>query len=267
MSLSNLIPNISLFSSTARSGHPSILPRFHVLCIRTSAATAFATALSNHPDLASKINYTIHESSLSTPTSSLKFDLIVSPANSYGILDGGFDDAISRAFSPKDDYHALTRHVQAELYREYKGYLPPGTCHIVRMVEEWKGSKDTESRLRYGDGKGWGCKWLGVVPTMMVPMLLSADNEIVYRCVWAILAAVERHNRDMGEVDRVGSVLMTPLGTGTGGISDQKWADQCVLAMKHFVEACEKPEVWGQMDWTTASRVEDELNASKVLNP
>jgi O-acetyl-ADP-ribose deacetylase (regulator of RNase III) len=39
------------------------------------------------------------------------FDLIVSPANSYGRLDGAFDDAILLAFSPRDDYEALMRAV------------------------------------------------------------------------------------------------------------------------------------------------------------
>lgn len=232
--------------------------------MQASAATAFTTALTKYPNLASKLDYTIHESALSALPESVNFDLIVSPANSYGILDGGFDDAISRAFSPKDDYHALTRHVQAELYKEYKGYLPPGTCHLVRMVETWKGGEDNESRLRYGDGKGWGCKWLAMVPTMRVPMSLHADKEIVYRCAWAIFAAIDRHNRSVGAVDQVKSVLMTPLGTGAGGLSDTTWAEQCVLAMKHFAEACERPEVWGQMHWMAARSIGREIDAVSV---
>lgn len=236
-------------------------PQFHLLCMQASAATAFATALARYPTLASKLDYTIHESALSTLPDSVNFDLVVSPANSYGILDGGFDDAISRAFSPKDDYHALTRHVQTELYREYKGYLPPGTCHLVRMIEEWKGSEGSESRLRYGDGKGWGCKWLAMVPTMRVPMPLHADKEIVYRCVWSILVAIDRHNRVVDQADRVVSVLMTPLGTGAGGLSDTRWAEQCVLAMKHFVDACEGPEVWSRVNWGTAMSIGKEIVA------
>lgn len=233
--------------------------------MQASAATAFTTVLAEYPTLAAKLDFTIHQSALSTLPSSVNFDLVVSPANSYGILDGGFDDAISRAFSPKDDYHALTRHVQTELYREYKGYLPPGTCHLVRMVEEWKGGRGSKSRLRYGDGKGWKCKWVAMVPTMRVPMLLDSDKDIVYRCVWAILVAIDRHNHGVDEVDRVKSVLMTPLGTGTGGLSDTRWAEQCVLAMKHFVEACEEPEVWGRMNWVVAKRVGKEIDAISAL--
>lgn len=88
------------------------LPHIHFLCMQASAAAAFTTALKNYPSLTtSKLDHTIHESTLSTLPSTLTFDLIVSPANSYGILDGGFDDAISHAFSLNDDYSALTRYV------------------------------------------------------------------------------------------------------------------------------------------------------------
>lgn len=236
------------------------LPHFHILCMHSQAATAFTTAIGQYPTLASNVNFTIHESALSSLTTDINFDLVVSPANSYGILDGSFDDAISRAFSPKDAYHALTRHVQAELYREYKGYLPPGSCHIVRIPAEWKEiGRDGKSRLRYGDGKGWGCKWIAMVPTMRVPMVLCGEHEVVYNCVWSLLAALERHNRDASEADQVRSILMTPLATGVGRVTYKKWADQCVLAMKHYVEACETPGDWARISWRLAERIDAEV--------
>lgn len=243
----------------------SSLPHFHILCMHKRAVDAFNTAIQQYPTVASKITYELHESALSALPSSVNFDLVVSPANSYGLLDGGFDDAISRAFSPKDDYHALTRHVQVELYREYRGHLPVGCCHIVRIPDEWKGGQSFLSRLRYGNGKGWGCKWIAMVPTMRVPMLLEGAHDIVYRCTWALLADIERHNRNVSEADQVKSILMTPLGTGVGQVSYARWASQCLLAMKHFLEAGETPEVWGQMDWPRAGRVDDEIAATTNL--
>ena len=42
---------------------------------------------------------------------------------------------------------------------------------------------------------------------------------------------------------------MTPLATGVGRVSPQRWAEQCVLAMKHFHQAMEKPESWSQLNW------------------
>lgn len=235
--------------------------------MHTKAATAFTAALEKYSDLASKVSYSIHESSLSMMGTNVNFDLVVSPANSYGLLDGGFDDAISRAFSPKDDYYALTRHVQADLYKEFKGYLPPGGSHIVNIPEEWKTGDNGKSRLRYGDGKGWGCKWIAMVPTMRVPMSLDGDQEIVYRCVWSLFASIERHNRSAPEQDRVRSILMTPLGTGVGGVTYDKWAAQCVLAMRHWIEACETPGDWAQIGWKTAERIDADIEATTTTIP
>lgn len=240
----------------------SILPHIHFLCMETQAVTAFNTALQQYSRFSTNFCYTVHESSLSMLEDTINFDLVVSPANSYGRLDGSFDDAISRAFSPKEDYFALTLHVQAELYREYKGYLPPGHCHIVRMPEEWKGNDNVESKLRYGDGKGWGCKWIAMVPTMRVPMVLDGQPDIVYTCVWALLAAIERHNRDMGETEKIKSILMTPLGTGVGRVSYERWANQCLLAMKHFVDACEQPREWAQISWSKAELIDHQIEAT-----
>ncbi|QSS62667.1 hypothetical protein I7I51_02406 [Histoplasma capsulatum] len=65
------------------------------------------------------------------------FDLVVSPANSYGRLDGAFDDAISRTFClPDHPYLTLTRAAQKMLYERWRGYAPPGTCTLVPFPEE-----------------------------------------------------------------------------------------------------------------------------------
>lgn len=111
----------------------------------------------------------IHDCALSTLPASVQFDTVVSPANSYGKLDGGFDDAISRAFSPRDDYLALTRVVQTELYEEWRGFAPPGTCTLLRMPESFRSrSKNI-----------WGTKYLALCPTMRVPMNVTWDRENV----------------------------------------------------------------------------------------
>ena len=61
---------------------------------------------------------------------------------------------------------------------------------------------------------------------------------------------------------RVRSLLMTPLGTGVGRVTYEKWAVQCVLAIKHYVEACENPERWSQLDWKEASMIDEEIEAT-----
>ena len=49
--------------------------------------------------------------------------------------------------------------------------------------------------------------------------------------------------------DEIRNVLMTPLATGVGRVSADRWAAQAVLAMKHFVEASESPEKWEALEW------------------
>jgi O-acetyl-ADP-ribose deacetylase (regulator of RNase III) len=236
----------------------SKLPHITLLFMQPSASTAFTSALLKHKLALTPSDYTIHNTYLSDLPPDLHFDLVVSPANSYAILDGGFDDAISRAFSPKDDYGALTRAAQRELYKVNRGYLPPGQCLIVELPGEWR----EQRKLRYHDGKGWGCRYLALCPTMRMPSLCDWDKEVVYECIWSLLTAIERHNQAASAGEKIESLLMTPLGTGTGGISVEKWASQTVLAMKHFVEAAENPDRHAARDWADLARVHAELSTT-----
>lgn len=209
--------------------------------------TAFNAAVEKHK-LPDSVNVTIHHDSLEDLEASVHFDAIVSPANSYGRMDGGFDDALSRAFTPDDNYHGLTRVAQAALYKEYRGFLPPGSCLLVGL--------QGENGLKPND---WGCKYLALCPTMKVPQDVQWDREVVYECMWTLLAAVDRHNRRVlehaleGEQkagdEEIRRFLMTPLATGCGFWSDERWAEQTVLAIKHFVDAVEKEETWRTMQW------------------
>lgn len=217
------------------------LPHIHFLCMFEQFSTAFKNAQESRR-LPSSVPWTIHNCSLAALDSSVQFDTIVSPANSYGLLDGAFDDAISRAFSPTDDYMALTRVAQTQLYKQYRGFAPPGSCTLVAIPKEF----ETRSR------NVWGTRHLALCPTMRIPNDVRWDREVVYECIWSLLCAIDNHNRDVREgkaEDEIRSVLMTPLAAGIGRVSAEKWATQAVLAIKHFVEASEKPEKWGALDW------------------
>ncbi len=220
-------------------------------------SAAFTNALDKHKLALTPSSYTIHNTYLSDLPPDLRFDLVVSPANSYAILDGGFDDALSRAFGPKHDYDAVTRVAQDELYRTNMGYLPPGQCLIVTLPKEWREKR----QLRYHDGTGWGCRYLALCPTMRMPSNCRWDKEVVYECIWSLLSAIERHNRTASADESIASLMMTPLATGTGRVSNEKWASQTVLAMKHFVEALEKhsKHATTSTSWGDLSMVEAEL--------
>ncbi|OQE27869.1 hypothetical protein PENSTE_c004G06759 [Penicillium steckii] len=194
-----------------------------------------------------KVKITTFNERLNSLPEPIKFDLIVSPANSFGRLDGAFDHAISKTFSPQDDYHAVTRSAQSALYQKWRGFAPPGTCTLV----EWGLTLASNSRE---------CRWLAVCPTMKEPCDVKWDREIVFECTWSLLCEVEGHNRRNKREIR--SILMTPFAAGVGKVSKERWASQTVLALKQFVESVETPEKWGGLEWDKISDICDEVSST-----
>lgn len=145
------------------------------------------------------------------------------------------DDAISRAFSPRNDYFALTRLAQNRLHQDWKGFAPPGTCILVRMPDDWA-IADGDARSR----NIWSTTHLALLPTMRVPNNVTWDREVVYECVWSLLNAVYNHNATSGN-EKIESMLMSPLATGAGYVPEKRWAEQVCLAIKHFVAAVNAP--------------------------
>ncbi|UNI22355.1 hypothetical protein JDV02_008251 [Purpureocillium takamizusanense] len=223
-----------------------LIPHIHLLCMEKRFISAFTSAIAHH-GLASStaLTFDVHNAALQFVPESTHFDLVVSPANSYGRLDGGFDDAISRAFSPRDDYLALTRVAQHTLYDAWRGFAPPGTCTLVRIPDEFGPPRSRNV---------WGARYVALCPTMRTPQEVTWDREVVYESVWSLLVAVDRHNEAIradgtgGNLDvKIKSMLMTPLATGIGRVSEERWAHQCVLAMKHFLEAKQRPDKWSNL--------------------
>jgi O-acetyl-ADP-ribose deacetylase (regulator of RNase III) len=216
------------------------IPKIILLCMEEKFITAFNEALSAQwPSFAEKpkIKITVLNEALRNVPPATKFQLVVSPANSYGRLDGAFDDAISRKFClPHHAYDTLTHAAQKVLYERWRGFAPPGSCTLVPFPKELE------------DTNEWGCKWVAICPTMRYPDRVSWDREVVYECVWSLLCQVEGWNRQRSE-DRIETILITPLATGVGAVSEQRWAAQFVLALKHFVDALERPERWSQLGW------------------
>lgn len=225
----------------------SNIPEILLLCMESEFITAFDEALQTHwSDFAlDKIKITKFNARLNSLPPSVKFDLVVSPANSYGRLDGAFDHAISLAFSPRKDYHALTRAAQSVLYDKWRGYAPPGSCTLVEFPEN----------LKQNDRN---CSWVAICPTMREPENVNWDREVVYECVWSLLCQLEGHNRRNLD-NKIESILMTPLATGIGKVSKERWAAQAVLALKHFVDSLEKPQEWSSLQWDTIEKIDDEV--------
>ncbi|EJF56640.1 macro domain-like protein, partial [Dichomitus squalens LYAD-421 SS1] len=183
-------------------------------------------------------------------------DCIVSPANSFGIMDGGFDLVLSRAFQGRSaDVYALTDHVQATLGTRWGGFAPAGTCTLVPLPAGVSGR----------EGNKWGTHTLAVLPTMKEPEWVGWNRELVYNGMWSLLCEIGRWNeeaegagRDPGGSrcleakregekngqERIERVVMTGLGTGTGGVSAARCGRQMVLAVKHYLQGLPEKVRW-----------------------
>lgn len=100
------------------------------------------------------------------------------------------------------------------------------------------------------------------------------DREVVYESVWSLLCEVEGRNRASAsasaskpEEKEINRLLMTPQAAGIGKVSKERWSAQMVLAMKHFVDAVERPERWSRMQWNEIMKDCDEVATTWKTGP
>jgi O-acetyl-ADP-ribose deacetylase (regulator of RNase III) len=136
-------------------------------------------------------------------------DAIVSPANSFGIMDGGLDLAIRNVLGD----HVETR-VQKAILARHHGELPVGSAEIVAT-----------------DHQRW--PFLVSAPTMRVPESV-AHTINPYLAFRAALVAVENHNRQAATA-KIATLVCCGLGTGVGGVSSSRCATQMLLAYKNML--------------------------------
>jgi O-acetyl-ADP-ribose deacetylase (regulator of RNase III) len=118
-------------------------------------------------------------------------DAIVSPANSFGYMDGGIDLAYRGFFGPEIEAR-LQRHIQTQ----HHGELPVGQAVVI------------ETRHHT-------IPFLVSAPTMRVPAVIE-DTVNVYLGFRAALLAVRRHNESAARP--IKSLLSPAFGTGVGGM-------------------------------------------------
>ncbi len=150
-----------------------------------------------------------------------EYDCIVSPANSFGIMDGGFDLALVNYFG-----HELMERMQDKIKTEYAGEQPVGTCLIVET-----GNKKHP--------------YLAHTPTMRVPRIIR-EYDTVYNAMRAMLLTVRKYSD-------IKTVLCTGLGTTTGKVPPTIAARQMYLAYK---SAMQPPE---EVNWQTAVNAEQKI--------
>lgn len=136
-----------------------------------------------------------------------EFDCLVSPANSFGLMDGGIDLAIRNYFGMKVQYN-----VQKRIQKEFYGEQPVGTSIIVFTENEHH-------------------PFLAHTPTMRVPTDISKTDN-VYNAFFAMLTAIANHNKT-GKA-RIEKVLCPGMGTATGRMPPKEAARQMSLAYRNF---------------------------------
>jgi len=134
-------------------------------------------------------------------------DAIVSPANSFGYMDGGLDLKYSQHFGWQ-----LERKLRTRLEEDYYGEIPVGQAIIIETDHP-------------------DIPYLISAPTMRVPMNI-ANTVNAYLAFKAVLQAVERHNQQAS--NPINSILCPGLGTGEGRMPHERCAQQ----MYHAYVTC-----------------------------
>ena len=143
-------------------------------------------------------------------------ECIVSPANSFGLMDGGYDFAITDWFGGQ-----LQEDVQKYIMENYFGEQPVGTSFIIPIG-------DTGKTLIH-------------TPSMQTPRALL-DPFVVYQCMRSTLMCAYQNG--------VKSILIPLFGGGCGEVAPQVIAR---LMRKAYDQIHNPPK---RLDWTYAKKVE-----------
>lgn len=138
----------------------------------------------------------------------LQADAIVSPANSFGYMDGGIDLVYSHFFG-----WDLESALKTLIREQHFGELPVGQAIILPTGHK-------------------AIPWLVSAPTMRVPSGIGRTLN-VYLAFRAALIAVVHHNAN--GATPIQSLLVPGMGTGVGDVLPERAARQMRLAYDNIV--------------------------------
>ncbi|MBO4251857.1 MAG: macro domain-containing protein [Clostridia bacterium] len=144
-------------------------------------------------------------------------ECVVSPANAFGLMDGGYDAAITEYFGDQ-----LQQRVQKYIIDHYYGEQPVGSSFIIDAGKDGKKLIHT--------------------PTMRVPSKIL-DNSVVYQCMrTTLMTAIE---------NGVKSIVIPVFGGLTGEVDDITAAKLLWLGYYRIMHPNKK------IDWDTVWDLED----------
>lgn len=143
-------------------------------------------------------------------------ECVVSPANAFGLMDGGYDLAITEWFG-----NQLQERVQQYILEHFYGEQPVGTSFLIDA------GMDGQSLIH--------------TPTMRTPQPILNPG-IIYQCMRTTLMCAMEH--------QVGSIVIPMFGGATGRVRPQLAAEMMWKAYRQIREPPEK------IDWNYAKSVE-----------
>lgn len=154
------------------------------------------------------------------------YDCLITPGNSFGFMDGGFDEVMVQMFGPDTE-----KRVRSIIESDCNGEMNVGDAAIV--------------------APSMGYPLLCYAPTMRVPMQITRTDN-VYLAMRAALLAIKRHN-DLAmladyETDHIRTILCPMLGTGAGKMPPREAAKQMRAAWDGFKPKHKIPQNWQEAD-------------------
>ena len=145
-----------------------------------------------------------------------KVQCVVSPANSFGLMDGGYDLELTNWYGSQ-----LQERVQQYIIDNYYGEQPVGTSFIIET------NKDNQYLIH--------------TPTMRTPEEI-VDARIIYQCMRTTLIVAKQNNID--------SILIPMFGAHTGNVKPQIVAK---MMLKAYQQINNPPS---KIDWNYAEIVD-----------
>lgn len=161
----------------------------------------------------------------------LEIDCVVSPANSFGLMDGGYDKAIIDYFGT-----GLMNDVKKAIIYNWYGEQPVGTSLSVpiynRVINTIYGSKI--------------CTLIHT-PTMRTPEKIS-DSRIIYQCMRTTLIEAKRK--------QVKHIVIPAFGGATGRVPYNEIARQMFLAYEQILSS---PIITQEINWKYAMNIANKV--------
>lgn len=165
------------------------------------------------PDQIGMAEIAIHQCSIfDKPT-----DAIVSPANSFGFMDGGVDNVISQHLG----WH-VQKNLQEIIKHKWHGELPVGMAEVIET-------------------KNADVPYLVSAPTMRVPCVIQGTVN-PYLATRAAMLAVIEHNAKSTKL--INTITFTGMGTGVGRVGPFNCARQMKAGIEAVLRNIPFPKTW-----------------------